>query len=249
MPRDDIPEVRGAPVGQGGRKGAPGGARGDQATPDAKISDKTAIYWLQIMVWSNQSLPWVGTPDPKGMIFNHFWCILGHLDALRQIYLVKTQIGRNRNSGGKRVAVSTGKTKHFLVVFGFFTAQNMSQIGGKIQILTIIQQNFAVEWQQKCVFVFRNLEREKIQQIGSFLLWKNLTFRGTPFLRSPNICHPVQVVIMFPKSNRSLQKWSIKHFYCQMLRIKFLHFWCQIRQSAKTGRQDFKYSKYLNPFQ
>ena len=49
MPKDDIPEVKGAPGGQGGRQGAPGGARWDQATPDAKIRDKTAIYWLQIM--------------------------------------------------------------------------------------------------------------------------------------------------------------------------------------------------------
>ena len=52
MPKDDIPEVKGAPGGQGGARGhqgAPGGARWDQATPDAKISDKTAIYWLQIM--------------------------------------------------------------------------------------------------------------------------------------------------------------------------------------------------------
>ena len=49
MPKDDIPEVKEAPGGQGGRQGAPGGARWDEATPDAKISDKTAIYWLQIM--------------------------------------------------------------------------------------------------------------------------------------------------------------------------------------------------------
>ena len=49
MPRDDIPEVRGVPRGQEGLQGALGGARGDKATPDAKISDKTAIYWLQIM--------------------------------------------------------------------------------------------------------------------------------------------------------------------------------------------------------
>ena len=49
MPRDDIPEVRGAPGGLGRGQGKPGGAREDWATPNAKISDKTAIYWLQIM--------------------------------------------------------------------------------------------------------------------------------------------------------------------------------------------------------
>ena len=53
MVRDDIPGVRRAP---GGRQGAPGGARGDKATPDAKMSDKTAKQWLQTMVQSTQSV-------------------------------------------------------------------------------------------------------------------------------------------------------------------------------------------------
>ena len=43
--------------GPGGRQGAPGGARGDKATPGAKMSDKTAKQWLQIMVKSTQSVP------------------------------------------------------------------------------------------------------------------------------------------------------------------------------------------------
>ena len=42
MAQDDIPGVRGAPGGSGGRQGAPGGARGVQDTPGAKKSDKTA---------------------------------------------------------------------------------------------------------------------------------------------------------------------------------------------------------------
>ena len=42
--------------GPGGRQGAPGGARGDKTTPDAKMSDKTAKYWLQITVKSTQSV-------------------------------------------------------------------------------------------------------------------------------------------------------------------------------------------------
>ena len=37
------------PPDSGRRQGAPGGARGDWATPNSKISDKTAVYWLQIM--------------------------------------------------------------------------------------------------------------------------------------------------------------------------------------------------------
>ena len=46
MVRDDIPGVRRAPGGPGGRQGAQGRARGDKATPDAKMSDKTAKLWL-----------------------------------------------------------------------------------------------------------------------------------------------------------------------------------------------------------
>ena len=42
MVRDDIPGVRRALGGSRGRQGAPRGARGDKATPDAKMSDKTA---------------------------------------------------------------------------------------------------------------------------------------------------------------------------------------------------------------
>ena len=40
--------------------------------------------------------------------------------------------------GKKCVAVSTGKTKHFLVVFVFFQRKKMSQIGGKILFVTIV---------------------------------------------------------------------------------------------------------------
>ena len=42
--------------GPGWRQGAPGGARGDKATPDAEMSDKTAKQWLQTMVQSTQSV-------------------------------------------------------------------------------------------------------------------------------------------------------------------------------------------------
>ena len=40
--------------------------------------------------------------------------------------------------GGKSIAVSTGKTKHFLGVFGFFQRKKLSQIGGKILFVTIV---------------------------------------------------------------------------------------------------------------
>ena len=41
------------------------------------------------------------SPDPSEMVFNHFWCIWGHLDALRQSYLVKTRIGWKPDFRGK----------------------------------------------------------------------------------------------------------------------------------------------------
>ena len=42
MVRDDIPGVRGAPGGSRGASGGARGCRGDKATPDVKMSDKTA---------------------------------------------------------------------------------------------------------------------------------------------------------------------------------------------------------------
>ena len=47
MAQDDIPGVRGAPGGSGGRQGALGGARGVYATPGGKKSDKNSKKWLQ----------------------------------------------------------------------------------------------------------------------------------------------------------------------------------------------------------
>ena len=50
MAQDDIPGVRGAPGGSGGRQGAPGGVRGYYATPGGKKSDKNSKKWPQTMV-------------------------------------------------------------------------------------------------------------------------------------------------------------------------------------------------------
>ena len=50
MAYDDIPGVRGAPGGSGGRQGAPGGFRGYYATPGGKKSDKNSKKWPQTMV-------------------------------------------------------------------------------------------------------------------------------------------------------------------------------------------------------
>ena len=74
--------------GQGctrGFRGAPGGARGFTQLPAAKRVIKTA---------KNGPKPWFKVskvcPDPKRMVLLHFWSIWGHLDALKQRYLVKT---------------------------------------------------------------------------------------------------------------------------------------------------------------
>ena len=60
MAQDDIPGVMGAPGGPGGRKGVPGG--------------------LGVMKQQNDDpKPWFKVPkvcpDPKGMVFIHFWGI------------------------------------------------------------------------------------------------------------------------------------------------------------------------------
>ena len=47
MAQDDIPGVRGAPGGSGGRQGAPGGARGSTLPPAAK---KVMVEWF-IALW------------------------------------------------------------------------------------------------------------------------------------------------------------------------------------------------------
>ena len=50
MVQDDIPGVRGAPGGLGGRQGVQGGAREVKTTPGGKMSDKNCKKWPQTMV-------------------------------------------------------------------------------------------------------------------------------------------------------------------------------------------------------
>ena len=90
MAQVDIPGVRGAP-------GGPGGARGSRLPPTPKRVIKQQ---------NNDPKPWFKVPkvccDPKGMVFTHFGGIWGHLDALQQRYLVKSQycpkLGLTKNS-------------------------------------------------------------------------------------------------------------------------------------------------------
>ena len=49
-------------------------------------------------------------------------------------------------------------------LFNFFIGQNMSQINGKIQILKIVKQNFAVEAATEICSFYRILERKKLNK-------------------------------------------------------------------------------------
>ena len=102
MTQDDWLWPRMTPGGPGGRQGAPGGSR----LPPAP---KRVIKQL-----NNDSNPWFKVPkvrpDPKGMAFTHFWCIWGHLDALQQRYLVKTQYCQKPGSRKKFILRFTQPT-------------------------------------------------------------------------------------------------------------------------------------------
>ena len=95
MAQDDIPGVRGAPGGPGG--GCQGALGGSRLPPAPKRVIKQQ---------NNDPKPWFKVPkvccDPKGMVFTHFGGIWGHLDALQQRYLVKSQycpkLGLTKNS-------------------------------------------------------------------------------------------------------------------------------------------------------
>ena len=84
MAQDDIPGVRGAPGGSGGRQGAPGGST---QPPAAKRVIKTAKNGPKPRFKVSKVYP-----DPKRMVLIHFWGIWGLLDDLQQQYLVKTSI-------------------------------------------------------------------------------------------------------------------------------------------------------------
>ena len=69
-------------------------ARGHQGAPEG--SRVPPAPKRVIKQQNNGPKPWFKVPkvcpDPKGMVFTHFWGIWGHLDALKQPYLVKKPI-------------------------------------------------------------------------------------------------------------------------------------------------------------
>ena len=80
--------------GSWGHQGVQGGARGHQGAPGG--SRLPPAPKREIKQQNNGPKSWFKVPkvcpDPKGMVFTHFWGIWGHLDGLKQPYLVKTPI-------------------------------------------------------------------------------------------------------------------------------------------------------------
>ena len=125
MAQDDIPGVMGAPGGPGGRQGAPGGS-GLPPAPKRVIKQQ-----------NNGPEPWFKVPkvcsDPKGMVFTHFWRIWGHLDALKQQYLVKKAICK-KTGFRKKIIQSLPQTTrcNFGMVSQFSIRPNIPTVYGKL---------------------------------------------------------------------------------------------------------------------
>ena len=85
---DDIPGVIGAPGGPGGVQG-----RGHQGTSGGSGVPPTPKRVIKQQ--NNGPKPWFKAPkvcpDPKEMVFIHFWGIWGHLGAVKQCNILKTQ--------------------------------------------------------------------------------------------------------------------------------------------------------------
>ena len=83
--------------GSGGLQGVQGGVRGHQGSLGA--SRLLPMPKWVIKQQNNGSKPWLKVPevcpDPKFMVFTHFWSIWGHLDAVKQCYTVKMQYCQN----------------------------------------------------------------------------------------------------------------------------------------------------------
>ena len=77
--------------GSWGHQGVQGGARGHQGAPGG--SRLPPAPKRVIKQQNNGPKPWFKVPkvcpDPKGMVYTHFWGIWSHLDGLQQRYLVK----------------------------------------------------------------------------------------------------------------------------------------------------------------
>ena len=125
----------------GGHQGVRGGARGHQGAPEGSMVPPAPKRVIKQQ--NNGPKPWFKVPkvcpDPKGMVLIHFWCIWGHLDALQQRYLVKTQYCQKPGSRKKFIRRLPQTTGCNLIKFWqFSTHPKVPRVCGKLQKLNKI---------------------------------------------------------------------------------------------------------------
>ena len=121
--------------GSWGHQGVQGGARGHQGAPGGSrlpLAPKRVVKQQ-----NNGPKPWFKVPkvcpDPKGMVFTHFWGIWGHLGALKQWYLVKMPICQKPGFGKIYLdPPSTGHLEQKFIRFAIFHQYTYTQDWWKI---------------------------------------------------------------------------------------------------------------------
>ena len=127
--------------GSGGHQGVQGGARGHQGAPGG--SRLPSAPERVIKQQNNGPKPWFKAPkvcpDPKEMVFIHFWGIWGHLGAVKQCYIVKWQYCQKpgfKKSFIQSLPQTTGC--NFLVVLQFSRDLDIPRVSGKLPKNTIL---------------------------------------------------------------------------------------------------------------
>ena len=136
MTQDDWLWPRMTYQGSWGHQGVQGGARGHQGAPGGSwlpLAPKRVIKQQ-----NNDPKPWFKVPkvcpDPKGMVFTHFWDIWGHLGALKQSYLVKLQYHQKRLFKKKNSLTITQTTRcKFWLVSQFSNNHGYVMVIGKLR--------------------------------------------------------------------------------------------------------------------
>ena len=93
MTQDDWLWPRMTYQGSWGHQGVQGGTWGHQGVPGGSRIPPAPKRVIKQQ--NNDPKPWFKVPkvcpDPKGVVFTHLWGIWGHLGALKQWYLLKSQ--------------------------------------------------------------------------------------------------------------------------------------------------------------
>ena len=127
--------------GSWGHQGVQGGARGHQGAPGG--SRLPPAPKREIKQQNNGPKSWFKVPkvcpDPKGMVFTHFWGIWGDLDGLKQPYLVKMPICQKPSFREKMILPLTQTTGcNFWMVSQFSTTPKVPRVCGKLPKKTIM---------------------------------------------------------------------------------------------------------------